>query len=147
MPQRIYASSSSEFSPGTNGRRDYSVEHFILVRVLSYTQMLHASSLLTVGTMGFEEHLKISSLIGFEVADSVMDLVHLQPSWPGRASTPTSESDHRRGKLGSRKGRIRAASLLEGGIKTGDHVRPTTSRGLNLGCWAARLVTGESRER
>jgi hypothetical protein len=39
--------------------------------------------------------------------------------WPGRASTPTSESDHRRGKLGSRKRRTRAVSLLEGGIKSG----------------------------
>jgi hypothetical protein len=35
--------------------------------------------------------------------------------WPGRTSTPTSESDHRRGKFDLRKGRIRAASLLGGG--------------------------------
>jgi hypothetical protein len=33
-----------------------------------------------------------------------------RPGWPGRASTPTSGSDHRRGKFGSRKGRIRAVS-------------------------------------
>jgi hypothetical protein len=33
-----------------------------------------------------------------------------RPGWPDRASTPTSESDHRRGKFGSRKGRIRATS-------------------------------------
>jgi hypothetical protein len=70
-----------------------------------------------------------------------------RPGWPGRASTPTSESDHRRGKFGSRKGRIRAASLLGGGIARGDHVRPTTSRGLNSGGWAARPVRGEGRER
>ena len=57
------------------------------------------------------------------------------------------ESDHRRGKFGSRKGRIRAASLLGGGIASGDHVRPTTSRGLNSGGWAARPVKGEGRER
>jgi hypothetical protein len=38
---------------------------------------------------------------------------------PGRASTPTSESDNRRGKFGSRKGRIRAASLLGGGSRAG----------------------------
>jgi hypothetical protein len=60
-----------------------------------------------------------------------------RPGWPGRASTPTSESDHRRGKFGSRQGRIRAASLLGGRIARGDHVRPTTSRGLNSGGWRA----------
>jgi hypothetical protein len=70
-----------------------------------------------------------------------------RPGWPGRASTPTSESDHRRGKFGSRKGRIRAVSLLGGRTASGDHVRPTTSRGLNSGGWAARLVRGEGRER
>jgi hypothetical protein len=70
-----------------------------------------------------------------------------RPGWPGRASMPTSESDHRRGKFGSRKGRIRAASLLGGGIARGDHVRPTTSRGLNSGGWAARPVRGKGRER
>jgi hypothetical protein len=70
-----------------------------------------------------------------------------RPGWPGRASTPISESDHRRGKFGSRKGRIRAASLLGGGIASGDHVRLTTSRGLNSGGWAARPVRGEGRER
>jgi hypothetical protein len=58
-----------------------------------------------------------------------------------------SESDHRRGKFGSRKGRIRAASLLGGGILSGDHVRPTTLRGLNLGGWATRQVGREGRER
>jgi hypothetical protein len=42
-----------------------------------------------------------------------------RPGWPGRALTPTSKSDHRRGKFGSRKGRIRAASLLGGGIARG----------------------------
>jgi hypothetical protein len=67
-----------------------------------------------------------------------------RPGWPGHASTPTSESDHRRGKFGSRKGRIRAASPLGGGIKNGDHVRPTTSRGLNSGGWAARPVRGRA---
>jgi hypothetical protein len=66
------------------------------------------------------------------------------PGCPGRASTPTSESDHRRGKFGSRKGRIRAASLLGVGIASGDHVRPTTSRGLNSGGWAARPVRGRA---
>jgi hypothetical protein len=70
-----------------------------------------------------------------------------RPGWLGRASTPKSESDHRRGKFGSRKGRIRAASLLGGEIKSRDHVRPTTSRGLNSGGWAARPVRGEDRER
>ena len=65
-----------------------------------------------------------------------------RPGWLGRASTPTSESDHRRGKFGSRKGRIRTASLLGGGIAREDHVRPTTSRGLNSGGWAARPVQG-----
>jgi hypothetical protein len=69
-----------------------------------------------------------------------------RPGWPGRASTLTSESDHRRGKFGSTKGRIRAASLLGGRIARGDHVRPT-SRGLNSGGWAARPVRGEGRER
>jgi hypothetical protein len=34
------------------------------------------------------------------------------------------------------------ASLLGGGIASGDHVRPTTSRGLNSGGWAARPVRG-----
>jgi hypothetical protein len=63
-----------------------------------------------------------------------------RPGWPGRASTPTSEPGHRRGKFGSRKGRIRAASLLGGRIASGDHMRPTTSRGLNSGGWAARPV-------
>jgi len=38
-----------------------------------------------------------------------------RPGWPGRASMPTSESDHHRGKFGSRERRIRAASLLGGG--------------------------------
>ena len=70
-----------------------------------------------------------------------------RPGWPGRASTPTSESDRRRGKFGSRKGRIGAASLLGVGIASGDHVRPTTSRGLTSGGWAARPVRGEGRER
>jgi hypothetical protein len=37
--------------------------------------------------------------------------------------------------------------LLGGGIARGDHVRPTTSRGLNSGGWAARPVRGEGRER
>jgi len=70
-----------------------------------------------------------------------------RPNWPGRASTPASESGHRRGKFGSRKGRIRAASLLGGGIASGDHVRSTTSRGLNSGGRAAQQATGEGRER
>jgi hypothetical protein len=70
-----------------------------------------------------------------------------RPGWPGRASTPTSESHYRRGKFGSRKGRIRAVSLLGGKIARGDHVRPTTSRGLNSGGWAARPVGGKGRER
>src|SRR5271155_3032880 len=69
-----------------------------------------------------------------------------RPGWPGRASTPTSESDHRRGKFGSKQGRIRAASLLGGRIACGDHVRPTTLRGLNSGGWAGRPVRGEGRE-
>jgi hypothetical protein len=68
-----------------------------------------------------------------------------RPGWPSPASTPTSESNRRRGKFGSRN--VRAASLLGGGIKSGDHVRPTTSRGLNSGGWAARPVRGEGRER
>ena len=55
---------------------------------------------------------------------------------------PISESDHRRGKFGSRKGRIRVASLLGGRIARGDYVRLTTSRGLNSGGWAARPVQG-----
>jgi hypothetical protein len=42
--------------------------------------MLHASGLLTAGTVGFEQYLKMSSPVGFEVADSVMDLLHPQPS-------------------------------------------------------------------
>src|SRR6202012_530824 len=67
-----------------------------------------------------------------------------RPGWPGRASTPTPESDHRGGKFGSRKGRIRAASLLGGRIASGDHVRPTTSRRLNSGGWAARPVRGRA---
>jgi hypothetical protein len=50
-------------------------------------------------------------------------------------------------KFGSRKGRIRAASLLGSRIAPGDHVRPTTSRGLNSGGRAARPVRGEGRER
>ena len=67
-----------------------------------------------------------------------------RPGWPGPpsyASTSTLEADHRRGKFGSRKERIKAASLLGGGIPSGDHVRPTTSRGLNLEDWAAQPVT------
>jgi len=67
--------------------------------------------------------------------------------WPGHASTSTSESDHRRGRFGSRKGRIRAASLPGGRIANGDHVRPTTSRGLNSGDCAARSLRGKGRER
>jgi hypothetical protein len=70
-----------------------------------------------------------------------------RPGWLGRTLTATSESDHRRGKFGSRKGRIRAASLLGGRIASGDHVRPTTSRRLNSGGWAARPAKGEGRER
>jgi hypothetical protein len=70
-----------------------------------------------------------------------------RPGWLGRTSTPTSEFDHRWGKFGSRKGRIRVASLLGGGIPSRDHVRPTTSRGLNPGGWAAGPVTREGRER
>jgi hypothetical protein len=65
-----------------------------------------------------------------------------RPGWSGRASTPTSESDHRRGKFGLRKGRIGAVSLLGGRIARGDHVRPASSRGLNSGDWAARPVMG-----
>jgi hypothetical protein len=42
--------------------------------------MLHTSGLLAAGTVGFAQHLKMSSPVGFEVADSVMDLLHLQPS-------------------------------------------------------------------
>jgi hypothetical protein len=49
-----------------------------------------------------------------------------RPGWPGRASRLTSEPDHRRGKLGSRRGRMRAASLLGGRVKR-----------LNSGGWAA----------
>jgi hypothetical protein len=64
--------------------------------------------------------------------------------WLGRASTFISESDYCRGKFGSRKGRIRVASLLGGRIARGDHVRPTTSRGLNSGGWAARPVQGRA---
>ena len=57
---------------------------------------------------------------------------------------PHRESDHRRGKFGSKKGRIRAASLLGGGSRAGNHVGPTTSRGLNSGGWAARPVRGRA---
>lgn len=36
--------------------------------------MLHASGLLAADTVGFEQHLKMSPPVGFEVANSVMDL-------------------------------------------------------------------------
>jgi len=44
-----------------------------------------------------------------------------------------------------RGGRIRAASVLGGGIASRDHVRLTTSRGLNSGGWAAWTVRGEGQ--